>query len=66
MESLQKMKSEVNNDISSNISVSQQDITKLNIDALVNSVNKTLIDSEVLMELFMTLQGQDCEMNVRS
>ena len=43
LESLQKLEFEVNNDINSKVSLCQGDITKLNIDAIVNSVNKTLI-----------------------
>ena len=41
-ESLQKLEFEVNNDINSKVSLCQGDITKLNVDAIVNSVNKTL------------------------
>ena len=43
MESLQKLEFEVDNDINSKVSLCQGDITKLNVDAIVNSVNKTLI-----------------------
>ena len=38
-----KLEFEVNNDINSKVSLCQGDITKLNVDAIVNSVNKTLI-----------------------
>ena len=41
--SLQKLEFEVNNDINSIVSLSQGDITELNADATVNSVNKTLL-----------------------
>ena len=44
LESLQKLEFEVNNDINSKVSLSQGDITELNVD--VNSVNKTLIGGE--------------------
>ena len=43
LESLQKLGFEVNNDINSKVSLCQGDITSLNVDAIVNSVNKTLI-----------------------
>ena len=43
LESLQKLESEVNSDINSKVSLCQGDITKLNVNAIVNSVNKTLI-----------------------
>ena len=36
------MKFEVNNDINVNVSFCQGDITKLNVDVIVNSLNKTL------------------------
>ena len=39
-----KLEFEVNNDINSKVSLCQGDITKLNVDAIVNSVNKTKID----------------------
>ena len=42
-ESMQKLEFEVNNDINSKISLCQGDMTKLKVDALVNSVNKTLV-----------------------
>ena len=41
-ESLQKLEFKVNNDTDSKVSLCQGDITKLNVDAIVNSVNKTL------------------------
>ena len=41
--SSQKLKFEVNNDINSKVSLCQGDITKLNVDVIVNSVNKILI-----------------------
>ena len=41
MESLQKVKFEVNNDINSKVSFFQEDITKINVDAIVNAANKT-------------------------
>ena len=40
---MQKLEFEVNNDINSKVSLCQGDITKLNVDAILNSVNKTLI-----------------------
>ena len=43
MESLQKLEFEVNNNINSKVSLCQGYITKLNVNAIVNSVNKTLI-----------------------
>ena len=42
LESLQKLEIEVNNDINSKYYLCQGDITKLNIDVIVNSGNKTL------------------------
>ena len=42
LESLQKLGFEVNNDINVKASLCQGEITKLNIDVIVNSVNKTL------------------------
>ena len=59
LKSLQKLEFEVNNNINSKVSLCQGDITKLNVDAIVNSVNKALTGVDVLMELFMKLQGQD-------
>ena len=41
LESLQKLEFEVNNDINSKVSLCQGDITKLKVDAIANSVNKT-------------------------
>ena len=38
------MEFEVNNDINSKVSLCLGDIAKLNVDAIVNSVNKTQID----------------------
>ena len=43
VESLQKLEFQVNNDINSKASLCQGDVTKLNVDAIVNLVNKTLI-----------------------
>ena len=43
LESLQKLEFEVNNDVNSNVFLCQGDITKLNVDTIVNSVNKALI-----------------------
>ena len=43
LESLQKLEFEVNNDINSKVSLCQGGITKLNVDAIVNSVNTPLI-----------------------
>ena len=40
---MHKLEFEVNNDINSKVSHFQGDITKLNVDAVVNSVNKTTI-----------------------
>ena len=42
LESLQKLEFVVNNDINVKVCLCQGDITKLNIDMIVNSVNKTL------------------------
>ena len=42
LEALQKLEFEVNIDVNVKVSLSQGDITKLNVDAIVNSVNKTL------------------------
>ena len=41
-ESLQKLEFEVNNDVNVKVFLCQGDITKLNVDVIVNSVNKTL------------------------
>ena len=43
---MQKLEYEVNNDINSKVSLCQGDITKLNVDAIANSVNKTVIGGE--------------------
>ena len=43
MESLQKVRFELNNDINSKIPLRQVDITKINVDAKVNAANETLI-----------------------
>ena len=43
LESLPKFEFEVNKDINSKVSLCQGDITELNVDVTVNSVNKTLI-----------------------
>ena len=45
---------EVNSDINCKVSLYQGEITKINFDALVNE------GEEVLMKLFMKLQGQGC------
>ena len=42
LESLQKLEFEVNNDVNVKVFLCQGDITKLNVDVIVNSVNKTL------------------------
>ena len=42
LEPLQRLEFEVNNDINVKVSLFQGDITKLNVDVIVNSVNKTL------------------------
>ena len=42
LESLQKLEFEVNNDINVKVSLFQGGITQLNVDVIVNSVNKTL------------------------
>ena len=60
LESLQKSEFVVNNDINSKVSLCQGDITKLNVDVIVDSVSKTLIGGRGMVELFMKLQGQDC------
>ena len=46
LESLQKLEFEVNNDINTRASLCQGDITKLNVDVIVNSVNKPLIGGQ--------------------
>ena len=43
LDSSQMLEFEVNNDINLNISLYQGDTTKLNVDLIVNSKNKTLI-----------------------
>ena len=43
LESLQKVKFEVNNDINSKVSLCHGDITKINVDAIVNAAHETLI-----------------------
>ena len=60
LESIQKFKFEVNKDINSKAFLCQEDITKLNGDAIVNSASKTLIGKQVSVNLFMKLQTQDC------
>ena len=40
---MQKLEFEVSNDINSQVSLCQGDITKLNVDAMVNSLDETLI-----------------------
>ena len=40
---MQNLEFEVSNDINSKVSLCQGDITKLNIDVIVNSVNETVI-----------------------
>ena len=61
LESLQKLEVEINNDINVKVSLCQGDITRLNVDFIVNSVNKTLLEvlEVFLRELFMELQGRD-------
>ena len=39
VESLQKMKFDVNNDINSKVSFCQRDITEINVDAVVNATS---------------------------
>ena len=43
LKSLRKLEFEVNNDINLKVSLCQGDITKFNVDVIVNSVNKRLI-----------------------
>ena len=62
MESLQKMKFEVNNDINSKVSHCQGDITKINADAIVNAISETLI-TECGIDRAIKLQ-EHCYMNV--
>ena len=59
LESIQKFKFEANKIINSKAFLCQEDITKLNGDAIVNSASKTLIGKQVLVSLFMNLQAQD-------
>ena len=42
LESLQKLEFELNNDVNVKVFLCQGDVTKLNVDVIVNSVNKTL------------------------
>ena len=42
LDSLQKLEFEVNNDVNVKVSLCQGDITKLNVNVIVNSVNKTV------------------------
>ena len=60
MVSSQKVESEVNNDIYSKASISQADITKVNVNTKENAVNEILVVKEVLMDQFMKLHDQDC------
>ena len=43
LEASQKLEFELNNDVNLKISLCQRDFTKLNVDVIVNSVNKTLM-----------------------
>ena len=43
LDSQEKVKFVVNNDITSKVSLCQGDITKINVDAIVNAANDTLI-----------------------
>ena len=43
LESLQKLEFELNNDVNVKVFLCQGDVTKLNVDVIVNSVNKTLL-----------------------
>ena len=56
--SLQKLEFEVNNDINSKVSLFQGDITKLNVAAIVNSVNKALSGEGGVDGAIHALQGQ--------
>ena len=51
--------------MNSKVSLYQGDIVKIRGDAIVNGTSETII-REVLMQLFMKLQGQDCYGNVRN
>ena len=46
VESLHKVKFEVNNDINSKVPLCQGDITKINIDAVANATSETLISED--------------------
>ena len=46
MKSLEKVKFEVNDNKILKVSLCHGDITKINIDAVVNAVNETLVSSE--------------------
>ena len=48
MESLQNCIFEVNNPINSNLSLCQGDITKINIDAIVNAASEIFFDEKGL------------------
>ena len=51
------MEFEVNNDINLRVSLCQGDITKLNVDVIVSSVNKTLIGGGGIDEVIHEAAG---------
>ena len=59
MESLQKVKFEVNNDINSKVSLCHGDITKINVDAIVNAANETLISGGGIYEAIHEAAGPE-------
>ena len=63
LESLQKVKFEIINDINSKVFLCQGDITEINTDAIVNATRETLISGGGICG---TIQDKDCYMNVRN
>ena len=53
------MEFEVNNDINSKVSLCEGDINRLNVDAIVNSINKTLIGGGGINGAILEAAGQD-------
>ena len=62
---LQKVKFEVNSDVNSEVSLCQGDITKVNVDAIVNAANETLISGGGTYEVIREAAGpgllQECQ-----
>ena len=59
LESLQKVKFEVNDDINSKVSLCHGDITKTNVDAIVNAANETLISGGGIYEAIHEAAGPE-------